>query len=572
MAVVTRRGRATNGRATTHDTTTGPKEYHECGNHHPNADHPKDVLTGGTEKSKKNPRMLGRLQDRFFGGVRFVGRKYGGEMTILPIVFIVTAMGLSISLYSAVLRNTDGMVSGMDSPILQRRRSHTFSYWDEATKAQISRTIQIDAPRRLSQTSFPASLNYNDRRGSPSHPREAWFDFNLPDDGMAFDIPNANQNKQCFPMGEWQVVNRQTCNTFHEQTTVQRHDTIMMRFINCGENRCTFLLDNQGSGESYVLKSLKLGKLTKQNPSDFAGPGRYQMAIKDSLALDKLSSSPYVVNLYGSCGVSQIVEHSSGGNIHDLLKRSRQARNFSSSTAVEQPEAAIIKSKQGIHKPPQQTRFHVHEEEPSEALSKQQTSTTDERFHLLSPLAKLKIAFHVATAVADMHAIEEHPLGFPSMAHNDLCCHQFMLVDGIYKLGDFDWATFLTQTAPSSSSLAASRLRRTTNVPPPELCQTTPLQMSSDYLKGLAPEELVYYEDLEEALIEEGFKDESYKVKRVYRDKLDVFQVGNIMYTLLTNKWIWEGHTTYAAMVAVVHVRNRNKSRFTLVVSVFDLD
>ena len=96
--------------------------------------------------------------------------------------------------------------------------------------------------------------------------------------------------------------------------------------------------------------------------------------------------------------------------------------------------------------------------------------------------------------------------------------------------------------------------------------------MSSDYMKGLAPEELVYYEDLEEALTEEGFKEESYKVKRVYRDKLDVYQVGNIMYTLLTNKWIWEGHTTYAAMVAVVHVRNRYKSRFTLVVSVFDLD
>ncbi len=79
--------------------------------------------------------------------------------------------------------------------------------------------------------------------------------------------------------------------------------------------------------------------------------------------------------------------------------------------------------------------------------------------------------------------------------------------------------------------------------------------MSSDYIKGLAPEELVYYDDMEDALIEQGYKGESYQAKRVYRDKLDVYQIGNIMYTLLTNKWIWEGHTQYAAMVAVVHVR-----------------
>ena len=78
--------------------------------------------------------------------------------------------------------------------------------------------------------------------------------------------------------------------------------------------------------------------------------------------------------------------------------------------------------------------------------------------------------------------------------------------------------------------------------------------MTSDYLKGLAPEELVYYEDMEDAFAEEGYAGETYEASRVYRDKLDVYQVGSIIYTLLTYLWIWEGHGTYEAIVAVVHV------------------
>jgi hypothetical protein len=47
--------------------------------------------------------------------------------------------------------------------------------------------------------------------------------------------------------------------------------------------------------------------------------------------------------------------------------------------------------------------------------------------------------------------------------------------------------------------------------------------MTLDYLEGLAPEELVYYEDMEDAFAEEGYAGETYEASRVYRDKLDVY-------------------------------------------------
>ena len=123
----------------------------------------------------------------------------------------------------------------------------------------------------------------------------------------------------------------------------------------------------------------------------------YEKNMHDTVAMERLSSSPYVANLYGNCGVSQIVEYSQGGNVHDFVKRARMG---------------------------------------------------DERFRGVSAVTKLKIAYQLATAVADMHSLESNG-GVALLAHNDLCCHQFILVDGIFKLNDFHLSVFLLKHPPS---------------------------------------------------------------------------------------------------------------------------
>jgi tRNA A-37 threonylcarbamoyl transferase component Bud32 len=58
----------------------------------------------------------------------------------------------------------------------------------------------------------------------------------------------------------------------------------------------------------------------------------------------------------------------------------------------------------------------------------------------LPTIDKLKILYQLASGVADMHTFEKD--GLVSLVHNDICCHQFILSHGIYKLNDFHLAQF----------------------------------------------------------------------------------------------------------------------------------
>lgn len=479
---------------------------------------------GYTSKTKKSSKVH---HYRLLALLRNHGATIQSTMFAYALLLLLVLLGFQKGLFFFA---EDVLNGGNAQGLHPKRRLHTISYLDYHSNKRVTRTIRLATPRR--QSSFK-SLNYAESESEP------WFDFNLPDQGVAFPIPRVHR-KPCYPMATWQTSVRQTCNHFHELEKATR-DTMSMRFINCGENRCTFLLDDDS--ETYVLKTVFMSYI---NSSD-----RYGMAAKDSMALEKLSSSPYVINLYASCALAQLVEYSSGGNIHDLLKRSRQRKQLD---ALTHNDTNVKNSNNMIEKEVKSEisgNKHRRARQNQQLVPSQIPGAHDKRFVFTSQMSKLKIAYHVATAVADVHALEDHPYGLPSMAYNDLCCHQFLLVGGVYKLGDFDWATILTQTKPEATSSSTLRLR--TN-DPPDACQTTPLKMSADYLKALAPEELVYYEDLEDALADQGYEGESYEATRVYRDKLDVYQVGSIIYLLLTYLWIWEGHTTYEAMVNVVHV------------------
>ena len=66
----------------------------------------------------------------------------------------------------------------------------------------------------------------------------------------------------------------------------------------------------------------------------------------------------------------------------------------------------------------------------------------------LAAIDKLKIVCQLASGVADMHTFEND--GLVSLVHNDICCHQFIFVDGIYKLNDFHLAHFQTKNTTSN--------------------------------------------------------------------------------------------------------------------------
>lgn len=168
--------------------------------------------------------------------------------------------------------------------------------------------------------------------------------------------------------------------------------------------------------------------------------------------MERLTSSPYVASIYGACGTSQIVEYSAHGNLFDWMKLTRHRQRA-----------------------------------------------------LPTPVEKLKFAVQIATGVADLHSIDHRIV---SVSHNDVCCHQFILVDGRFQLGDFHLSTFAKLNTTATSA--------------PTACEEWNKPMNSIIDKVRAPEEL-----------------EERRITPL--DKVDVYLMGNVMYYILTQRWVFQG-------------------------------
>lgn len=180
-----------------------------------------------------------------------------------------------------------------------------------------------------------------------------------------------------------------------------------------------------------------------------------EYARRDALAMERLTSSPYVASIFGACGTSQVVEFSPYGNLFDWMKLTRHGQR-----------------------------------------------------ELPTPIEKLKFGIQISTAVADVHSIDQDK-GLLSLTHNDVCCHQFIMVDGVFKLGDFHLSRFHKKNAFEAHAT----------------CEERPPRMNAVLGKIRAPEE---------------------QAGRVMMDleKVDVFLMTDVMFYVLTQKWMFEDITT----------------------------
>lgn len=249
---------------------------------------------------------------------------------------------------------------------------------------------------------------------------------------------NDDNDRICQPMHEWQTSSYSVCNPLHEVDTLSNAVSGALVFIHCGGDRCAFKL--QDRHETLVLKIPKFYKVDR-------GERSYAASNTDGLTMERLTKSPYILTTYGYCGLSQLIEYGDGGSIHDLIKRVRMQQS-----------------------------------------------------DLLDPVQKLKVALQLVSAVADLHTFEDDHKA--SVTHNDLCCHQFVFVDGVYKLNDFHLARFL------------ERDRRTK-----ETCEY-PASIGRRWHVIHAPEE--------------SMKD------TLDTEKADDYTIANVMYYVLTNCWIFE--------------------------------
>ena len=181
------------------------------------------------------------------------------------------------------------------------------------------------------------------------------------------DADNVAAAKKCTYMHEWQSSSFPTCNNLHQVEFEGVH------VVNNGHYRDVFSYQ-EWDGNKMVMKDLRLEQ-------GYDIEGHIEQHRRDAVAMDRLTASENIPNIYAGCQNAAIVDLSPDGDLEQ----------------------------------------HVLEE--------------GEHYKNYKPLEKLEIAYQVASAIADVHEAD--------IAHTDIAPKQFLLINGKYRLNDFNRCRFM---------------------------------------------------------------------------------------------------------------------------------
>eukprot|EP00548_Thalassiothrix_antarctica_P014963 CAMPEP_0194174542 /NCGR_PEP_ID=MMETSP0154-20130528/8704_1 /TAXON_ID=1049557 /ORGANISM="Thalassiothrix antarctica, Strain L6-D1" /LENGTH=762 /DNA_ID=CAMNT_0038887995 /DNA_START=96 /DNA_END=2384 /DNA_ORIENTATION=+ len=192
------------------------------------------------------------------------------------------------------------------------------------------------------------------------------------------EIREPLEHGECVPMQKWQTTFHPSCNGVHELGLEQMGSNTGDDFNLFGTKgfwRNAWKLDLVGGHstlderETLVLKTLKF----VHNFED----AHFEHDRVDAVAMERLTSSPHVINLFGFCGHSVMTEYADGSRVGELADKSKK-----------------------------------------------------------TPLARLKIARDIAMGLADVHGIDGD--GNTTFVHLDINPANVVSIGGTLKLNDFN--------------------------------------------------------------------------------------------------------------------------------------
>lgn len=123
------------------------------------------------------------------------------------------------------------------------------------------------------------------------------------------------ETDKCKAQYDWQKTSHPTCNTVYEFDLSNLHadkkNDERVRIISNGYWRDVWMVREDHTDTKRVLKTMRYRQ-------DFV-PRNYDRHRRDAVAMERLTSSKYVVDIYGFCGNSGIFEYSEGGDINDAI-------------------------------------------------------------------------------------------------------------------------------------------------------------------------------------------------------------------------------------------------------------
>ena len=199
------------------------------------------------------------------------------------------------------------------------------------------------------------------------------------------DRPDNLETETCRPQYEWQTQQFPTCNSVHEIDMLRQYlphtDIVAFWLVANGYWRDVWVFGEEATQSSSVLKTQRI-----EHPMTPRNLDRHR---RDALSLERLTSSPWILDIYAFCGASGAFELATGGDI----------------------DRAVY--------------------------------ATEDNKNNMTSLEKLYIATQASMGVAAVHNFEKE--GVASIAHTDITSGQFVKIEstGLYKLNDFNRARFI---------------------------------------------------------------------------------------------------------------------------------
>lgn len=224
-------------------------------------------------------------------------------------------------------------------------------------------------------------LKYDKQRESQLKAIDSPHDhyWNVHQEDTEFERPECRQPS-------WKSDYYPNCNSFHEFDLSRSFSEYDSHSFGRGSYRDTWLVETTRAREDWVLKMIRYKR-------KFGGK-ELDLVQKDALVMEKLASSPRIVDIYGHCATSLNVEAMNHKFYRDLIPRHRNKLR-------EDWDVKIAKSRNKL-------------------------TNTD----------KLRLALEMAESVAELHGYKNGVI-----VHDDLHAEQWLRAkDGKLKLGDFNRA------------------------------------------------------------------------------------------------------------------------------------
>ncbi|CAB9515322.1 activated protein kinase kinase kinase 7 [Seminavis robusta] len=205
----------------------------------------------------------------------------------------------------------------------------------------------------------------------------------------------------CVPQYDWQTLSFPNCNSLHETDILTRMRTLNQakkpesKLLASGGYRDVWLVENNDLPPDVSREPIAMKTLLYEHPWSERNQDRHR---RDALATDRLTGSPYALNLYGYCANTGLYEFAAGGSLEDVVDDEDEWKKW-------------------------------------------------------TPVIKMVYAYQVANAIADVHNIDRE--GHPSMSHTDISMSQFVSTDDgeTYQINDFNRARFLYRAKDDPNEL-----------------------------------------------------------------------------------------------------------------------